>query len=121
PAAVVSKATTRQQQTVVGTLETIEQRAEGIATPALIIVGGVVSLHETINWFESKPLFGRRVVVTRAREQASELKRLLEEAGAQVVQFPTIEIAPPSSYESLDRVIECIDDHQWVIFTSTNG
>jgi uroporphyrinogen III methyltransferase/synthase len=121
PAAVVSKATTRQQQTVVGTLETIEQLADGIATPALIIVGGVVSLHETINWFESKPLFGRRVVVTRAREQASELKRLLEEAGAQVVQFPTIEIAPPPSYESLDQVIRAISDYQWLIFTSSNG
>jgi len=121
PAAVVSKGTTAQQRTVTGTLENIEQRATGIATPALIIVGGVVTLHDTINWFESKPLFGKRAVVTRAREQASELKRLLEEAGAQVVQFPTIEIAPPPSYESLDRVIDCIDDYQWVIFTSTNG
>ncbi|HEY8183593.1 MAG TPA: uroporphyrinogen-III C-methyltransferase [Thermoanaerobaculia bacterium] len=121
PAAVVSKGTTSQQRTVTGTLESIEQRAAGIATPALIVVGGVVTLHDTINWFESKPLFGKRVVVTRAREQASELKRLLEEAGAHVVQFPTIEIAPPSSYESLDRMIECIDDYQWVIFTSTNG
>ena len=121
PAAVVSKGTTAQQRTVTGTLENIEKRAEGIATPALIIVGGVVTLHDTINWFESRPLFGKRVVVTRAREQASELKRLLEEAGAQVVQFPTIEIAPPSSYESLDRMIECIGDYQWVIFTSTNG
>jgi uroporphyrinogen III methyltransferase/synthase len=59
--------------------------------------------------------------VTRAREQASDLKRLLEEAGAQDVQFPTIEIAPPSSYESLDRAIDCIGDYQWLIFTSTNG
>ncbi len=121
PAAIISKATTAQQRTVTGTLDDIERRAAGIATPALIVVGGVVTLHDTINWFESKPLFGKRIVVTRAREQASELKRLLEEAGAQVVQFPTIEIAPPASYESLDRVIECIDDHQWLIFTSTNG
>jgi uroporphyrinogen III methyltransferase/synthase len=121
PAAVISKATTSQQRTVTGTLETIEERAAGIATPALIVVGGVVSLHDAINWFESKPLFGKRVVVTRAREQASELKRLLEEAGAQVVQFPTIEIAPPPSYESLDRVIDWIGDYQWLIFTSSNG
>lgn len=121
PAAVISKGTTAQQKTVTGTLETIEARAAGIATPALIVVGGVVTLHDTINWFESKPLFGKRIVVTRAREQASELKRLLEEAGAQVVQFPTIEIVPPESYESLDRVVNAIADYQWIIFTSTNG
>jgi uroporphyrinogen III methyltransferase/synthase len=121
PAAVISKGTTAQQRTVTGTLETIEQRAAGIATPALIVVGGVVTLHDTINWFESKPLFGRRVVVTRAREQASELKRLLEEAGAQVVQFPTIEIVPPPSYDSLDGVIDSTAGYQWMIFTSTNG
>jgi uroporphyrinogen III methyltransferase/synthase len=121
PIAVISKATTPQQRTVTGTLENIEQRAAGIETPALIVVGGVVALREAINWFESKPLFGKRVVVTRAREQASELKRLLEEAGAQVVQFPTIEITPPASFESLDHVIGACTDYQWLIFTSTNG
>lgn len=121
PVAVISKATTAQQRTVTGTLENIEQRASDVATPALIVVGGVVSLHDAINWFESRPLFGKRVVVTRAREQASELKLLLEEAGAQVVQFPTIEIVPPASFESLDRVIRDIADYQWLIFTSANG
>src|SRR5581483_10396730 len=121
PAAVISKATTMQQRTVTGTLENIEQRATGIPTPALIVVGGVVQLHEAINWFESKPLFGKRVVVTRAREQASELKRLLEEAGAEVVQFPMIEIAPPPSFDSLDHVIDSCGDYQWLIFTSSNG
>jgi len=121
PVAVISKATTPQQRTVTGTLENIEQRTAGIATPALIVVGDVVRLHDAIDWFESKPLFGKRVVVTRAREQASELKRLLKEAGAEVVQFPTIEIAPPSSYQSLDHVILAIADYQWLIFTSANG
>jgi uroporphyrinogen III methyltransferase/synthase len=121
PIAVISKATTPQQRTVTGTLADIETKVEGLPTPALIVVGDVVKLHETINWFESKPLFGRRIVVTRAREQASELKRLLEESGAQVVQFPTIEIAPPESYESLDRVLDALPDYQWLIFTSTNG
>ena len=121
PVAVISKATTPQQKTVTGTLENIEQRAAGIPTPALIVVGGVVQLHQSINWFESKPLFGKRVVVTRAREQASDLKRRLEEAGAEVVEFPMIEIGPPSSFESLDRVIVSIADFQWLIFTSSNG
>jgi uroporphyrinogen III methyltransferase/synthase len=121
PVGVISRATTAEQKTVTGTLESIEQRAAGIATPALVVIGEVVQLHETINWFESKPLFGKRIVVTRAREQASELKRLLESEGALVVQFPTIEVVPPSSYDSLDRVIRALDDYQWVIFTSTNG
>jgi uroporphyrinogen III methyltransferase/synthase len=78
-----------------------------------------VKLHDTINWFESRPLFGQRIVVTRARDQASELKRLLEDSGAQVLQFPTIEIAPPLSYDSLDRVID--GKYDWLVFTSTNG
>ena len=119
--AVISKATRFDQRTVTGTLRNIEARvAEAkLETPALIVVGDVVKLHETLNWFESKPLFGKRVVVTRAREQASELKRLLEESGAQVLQFPTIEIAPPLSWDSLDRVID--SRYDWLVFTSTNG
>jgi uroporphyrinogen III methyltransferase/synthase len=123
PAAVISKATTPEQRTVVGTLETIEKRAieASLATPALIVVGDVVKLHETINWFETKPLFGKRVVVTRAREQASGLKRMLEDSGAQVLQFPTIEIGPPESMTSLDRVIDARSDYNWLVFSSTNG
>ncbi|HEX6100780.1 MAG TPA: uroporphyrinogen-III C-methyltransferase [Thermoanaerobaculia bacterium] len=119
--AVISKATRLDQRTVTGTLRNIEARvAEAkLETPALIVVGDVVTLHEALNWFENKPLFGRRVVVTRAREQASELKRLLEESGAQVLQFPTIEIAPPASWDSLDRAIE--SKYDWLVFTSTNG
>ena len=121
PAAVIAKATTAEQSVIIGTLADIADRAAGVATPAIIVVGDVVQLRETINWFESKPLFGKRVVVTRARDQASELRRLLEEAGAQVVEFPLIEIAPPESFESLDEVIEDLADYQWVVFTSTNG
>jgi uroporphyrinogen III methyltransferase/synthase len=119
--AVISKATTFEQRTVTGTLRNIEARVaeEKLETPALIVVGDVVTLHETLDWFEGKPLFGKRVVVTRAREQASELKRMLEESGAQVLQFPTIEIAPPESWESLDRVIA--SKYDWLIFTSVNG
>jgi uroporphyrinogen III methyltransferase/synthase len=79
----------------------------------------VVKLHDVINWFESKPLFGKRIVVTRAREQASDLKRLFEESGATVVQFPTIEIVPPESYESLDQAVD--ERFDWLVFTSTNG
>ncbi len=123
PIAVISKATTREQRTVTGTLADIEAKiaVANLPTPALIVVGDVVKEHEIINWFETKALFGKRVVVTRAREQASDLKRLLEESGAQVLQFPTIEIAPPDSWDSVDTVIDKLADYQWLIFTSTNG
>jgi len=121
PVAVISKATTPEQRTVTGTLANIEARvaAANLPTPALIVVGEVVKLHDVINWFESKPLFGKRIVVTRAREQASELKRLFEESGATVIQFPTIEIAPPESWDSLDRTVD--ERFDWLVFTSVNG
>jgi uroporphyrinogen III methyltransferase/synthase len=119
--AVISKATRADQRTVAGTLHNIEMLVRGaqLETPALIVVGDVVQLHESINWFETRPLFGKRVVVTRAREQASELKRLLEDSGAQVLQFPTIEIAPPQSFDALDRAIA--SRYDWLVFTSANG
>ena len=119
--AVISNATRPEQRTVSGTLRNIEAQVAqaNLPTPALIVVGDVVKLRETINWFETRPLFGRRVVVTRAREQASELKRLLEESGAQVLQYPTIEIAPPDSWDSLDAAIDARYD--WLVFTSING
>lgn len=119
--AVVSKGTRHDQRTVAGTLRNIEAlvAAANLETPALIVVGDVVKLRETINWFEERPLFGKRVVVTRAREQASELRRMLEDSGAQVLQFPTIEIAPPASWDSLDQVID--SRYDCLVFTSTNG
>src|SRR5436190_8196843 len=119
--AVISRGTTKQQRTVTGTLANIEQRVADakLETPALIVVGDVVKLHDVINWFETKPLFGKRIVITRAREQASDLKRLFEESGANVVQFPTIEIVAPESFESLDRAVN--EKWDWLIFTSVNG
>jgi len=121
PVAVISKATTREQRSVTGTLATIERivKEAEIPTPALIVVGEVVKMHDIINWFETKPLFGKRIVVTRAREQASELKKMLEESGANVLQFPTIEIAPPESFDSLDHVIA--GRYDLYVFTSVNG
>lgn len=121
PVAVISHATRPEQRTVTGALRNIEQRvAEAkLPTPALIVVGEVVRLHDVINWFESKPLFGKRIVVTRAREQASQLVQLLTDSGAGVMQFPTIEIEPPSSFDSLDRVIE--QRYDVIAFTSVNG
>jgi uroporphyrinogen III methyltransferase/synthase len=117
--AVISKATTPAQQTVAGTLAGIESLAAGLPAPAIIVVGDVVQLRESINWFEARPLFGKRVVVTRAREQASDLRRLLAAAGAQVIEFPTIEIAEPESFDALDRAAR--ETWDWLIFSSVNG
>ncbi len=121
PVAVISHGTRPEQRTVTGTLRDIEERvnAAKLATPALIVVGEVVKLHNVINWFESKSLFGRRVVVTRARDQASQLVQLLSESGANVLQFPTIKTVPPESFESLDRVID--GKYNVIVFTSVNG
>lgn len=121
PAAVISNATRPDQRTVTGTLLTIEARVSeaSLKAPALIVVGEVVPMHDVINWFETRPLFGKRVVVTRAREQASQLVELLSRSGANVLQFPTIEVAAPESYDSLDRVID--GRYDAVVFTSVNG
>jgi uroporphyrinogen III methyltransferase / synthase len=121
PVAVISHGTRPEQRTVTGTLRNIEKRvAEAkLATPALIVVGEVVKLHDVINWFESKPLFGKRVVVTRAREQASQMVQLLADSGANVLQFPTIKTMPPGSFDSLDHVIN--GKYDLIVFTSVNG
>lgn len=116
PVAVISNATRPDQRTVVGTLRSIDAQ---LPSPALIVVGDVVKLHQTINWFESKPLFGKRIVVTRAREQASQLVKLFADSGANVLQFPTIRTEAPESFESLDRVIAT--KYDLLVFTSVNG
>ncbi len=123
PVAVIRWGTTAQQRTVVGTLATISEevaRAK-LQPPAIIVVGEVVRLRERLNWFESKPLFGRTIVVTRAREQASDFKALLNQLGARCIEFPTIAIEPPPSWEPLDGALARLDSYQWTIFTSVNG
>jgi uroporphyrinogen III methyltransferase/synthase len=108
---------------VIGTLATIvDKTAEArIEPPSVIVIGDVVRLREQLNWFETKPLFGRRVLVTRAREQAGELSRLLSEAGAEPVECPTIQIVPPASWAELDEAIADLRNCQWLVFTSVNG
>ena len=121
PVAVISKATRPDQRTVAGTLRSIESLVAqaNLATPAIIVVGEVVRMHDVINWFESRPLFGKRVIVTRAREQASQLVELFAGSGANVLQFPTIEVTEPPSFDSLDRAITGLYD--LLVFTSANG
>lgn len=123
PVAVIRWGTTSEQETVVGTLENIVERVReaGLRPPAITVVGGVVALRGELNWFERRPLFGRRILVTRAREQASEFKQQLEELGAQCVEFPTIAIEPPPSWDPVDEAISRLASYDWMVFTSVNG
>jgi len=123
PCAVIHRGSTPDQRTVTGPLSQIAKIASeaGIKPPALTVVGDVVGLKSTLDWFETKPLFGRKIVVTRAREQASGFADILAESGADVIEFPTIEIAPPKSWESLDKALDQLESYDWIVFTSVNG
>ena len=121
PAAVIRWGTRADQEVVTGTLRTLVERSRGMKPPALIVVGEVVALREKLRWVERKPLFGRRILITRAREQASAFAQTLEAAGAEVVEFPTIRIVPPESWAPLDAAIGRLREYQWAIFTSANG
>jgi uroporphyrinogen III methyltransferase/synthase len=109
--------------TVVGSLGDIVEKVERaqLKPPAITIVGDVVRLREELNWFEFRPLFGRRILVTRAREQASDFKAMLADLGADCIEFPTIGIAPPPSWEPLDTALSNLSSYDWAIFTSVNG
>ncbi len=123
PAALIRWGTTPQQVTVTGSLADIVQRAEaaGLGPPAILVVGPVVELREQLSWFERRPLFGKQIVVTRTREQASDLVARLENLGALCLEFPTIRLAPPSSWKDLDQAINSLASFDWVLFTSPNG
>ncbi len=123
PVAVIRRGTTVEQKTLTGTLKDIAGVAEenNMKPPAIIIVGEVVSLREELNWFEKKPLFGKKIVVTRAREQASGFLSDLTRLGAECLEFPTIKVVPPKSWEPLDKAIQSLDSYQWLLFTSVNG
>ncbi|NPV26355.1 MAG: uroporphyrinogen-III C-methyltransferase [Firmicutes bacterium] len=123
PIALIRWGTRSEQETLVGTLSDIVAKAEahGFKSPVVIVVGEVVSLREKLQWLEKKPLFGKRVVVTRARAQASVFAQKIEALGGEAWEFPTIEIVPPSSWADLDRAIDEIDSYRWIVFTSING
>ncbi len=123
PVALVRWGTTPKQTTVSGTLDTIVERtkAAGLKPPAIIVVGHVVKLREKMRWFETRPLMGRCVVVTRAREQASDLVKRLSDLGAECLECPTIKVSPPQDVKPLDRAMENLSSYDWLIFTSVNG
>ncbi|GAB6157768.1 uroporphyrinogen-III C-methyltransferase [Desulfotomaculum varum] len=123
PVALIRWGTRPEQRTITGTLENIHQRAvaANFKNPAVIVVGEVVQLREKLSWFENRPLFGKRVIVTRSREQASVLSAAIEALGGEAWEFPTIQIQPPDDFTVLDNAIIDVRSYRWVIFTSVNG
>ncbi len=122
-AAIVQWGTTPRQKSLVSTLGDLPERAEkaGIKAPAVIVVGAVASLSERLSWFETKPLFGKNILVTRTREQSGKLTGKIRELGGQPILFPTIVIRDPDDFSALDDSIRNIQTYDWVVFTSVNG
>ena len=123
PAALVRWGTTAKHRSLVSTLGELPEAAtrNGFAAPSLIVVGSVVMLRDRLNWFEQRPLFGKGVVVTRAREQSSDSAALLAEFGANVIQFPTITISPLADYGAVHEAIRGLAGYRMIIFTSVNS
>jgi uroporphyrinogen III methyltransferase/synthase len=123
PVALIRWGTLPEQVTYVGTLTTIGEiaRKQRVKPPVIILVGEVVALRNKLNWFETLPLFGKKIIVTRSREQASDLSGQLRKLGALPIEFPTIEITPPKSFADLDHCAGQLERYNWIIFTSVNG
>jgi uroporphyrinogen III methyltransferase/synthase len=123
PAAMIRHGTTGRQRTLVGTLGTIADLAEAVkfTAPAVTVIGDVVGLRDKLNWFEQRVLFGQRIVVTRTREQASQLASRLTERGAEVLEIPTIKIVQPTQYGPLIEALTGLGEYDWLVFSSPNG
>ena len=123
PTAVVESGTLPNQRVIVGSLSDIVERAKenNARPPALLIVGDVVEQREALAWFESRPLLGQRMVITRPRDEALSAAAPLEELGAEILIAPTVEIHPPDDFGPLDGAIARIAEYHWIVFTSANG
>ena len=121
PVALVRWGTTGRQETVVGKLENIEEVALDIEPPVVAVFGDVVSYRQRLKWFEDRPLFGRRIVVTRTRQQAGALSAQLRSLGADVTELPTIKIVPPENLMEFGELVRDSFQYDWVVFTSPNG
>ena len=122
PGALVYRGTEPAQRTITGTLRELLDRtaAEAEPDPALLVVGRATRFRQHLRWFDERPLFGRRIVVTRSPEQAPELVDMLEALGAQVITAPTFRIAPAEDPEALDRAAASADAYQWIVFESAS-
>ena len=122
-AALIYDGTLATQQTTLGTLADIAQTAKQSADrrPAILIVGRVAALREHLRWFDARPLFGKRVLVTRPRDQAAEMVALLEARGAEAIEAPMIRIAPPEDFGPLDAACAAVHSYDWIVFASANA
>ncbi len=123
PAAMIQWGATGRQRSIEGTLKTIADvaGAANLKPPAVTVLGDVVKLRSQLNWFEKRPLFGRRIVVTRTPDQAGELSSLLQERGADVLEIPTIRTVAPTQRQVLADALLGLNAYDWLIFTSPNG
>ena len=123
PSAVVSWGSEPWQKTATGRLDSIAgiAKSQGLSAPATVVIGDVVGLRERLNWFETLPLLGRRVLVTRSRNQAGVLSRRLAEVGAVPIEIPTIEVRPLHDYSDLDDALAKVSDFDWMVFASANS
>jgi uroporphyrinogen III methyltransferase / synthase len=123
PVALVRYATTGQQETLTGSLSDIAQKAVAgdFKAPAVVIFGEVVTLRDDLNWYEKRPLLGKRIVVTRTRKQSSVLSNKLRALGAHVIELPTIRIEPPSDLREFAELVQDAHVYDWIVFTSANG
>jgi len=123
PAALVQWGTTPKQKVVTGPIGEIVARGveAGIGAPVALVIGEVASLRDAMAWFDTRPLFGKRILVTRARSQASKLVKQLEDLGAEVLEYPTIEIVPVRDPAPLDEALRNISNYDWMMFTSSNA
>jgi len=123
PVALVRWATTGRQETLTGTLENIAKRVAetGFEAPAVAVFGEVVALRKDLNWYERRPLSGKRIVVTRTRKQAGALTAQLRALGADVFELPTIRIEPPTDLREFAELVQDSHGYDWIVFTSPNG
>lgn len=123
PSAFVHSGTIPRQRTITGPLSELADKVEraSLSAPAIIIVGEVVELRNELRWYEQLPLFGKRILITRTRKQASRLAEALEAFGAEPVEFPLIQIEPVGESEELQRAIKDLNSYDWIIFTSANA
>jgi uroporphyrinogen III methyltransferase/synthase len=123
PAAAIQSGSTAAQKTIIATLATLADEAmqAELKTPTVIVVGECAALGRELRWFETMPLFGKRIVITRSSADASDFATRIHALGGEAIEFPTIERVPPASYEVLDRAIAEIGSFDWIVFTSANG
>lgn len=123
PIALTRWATTPAQKTIVGTLSNIAEIAEHeqFSSPAVAVIGSVVNERTNIRWFENRPLFGKRIVITRTRDQAGDLRKALADLGADVIELPTIRIEHPEDKQSFAELVTHAHEYDWLVFTSPNG